>query len=106
MVAVGGSNAIDAVVAMEARGIKVELGTLKRQTQSTLLEVNYMIGAKSTIACLERQCRELKRSMFWRWHIIHPENTNWVAESRSMHLLPKGHFRCAWIMHLQLSLNI
>ena len=58
MLAVGGPFAIDAVAAMEARGIKVELDTLKEaqalNPEYIIMVVNYMSSAKSTIAGRKR----------------------------------------------------
>ena len=50
---IGGSNAIHAVVAMELRDMKIEVGTQKQAEALTssyiMMVVSYMSGAKSTI---------------------------------------------------------
>ena len=72
LVSFAGSIAIDAVGSMEAR---IELGTLK-EVEAVALDyllsmVNYMSGAKSTIAGAKQMCKDHKKMMFWRWHIMH-----------------------------------
>ena len=51
--------------------------------------VKYMSGAKSTIAGPKQICKDHRKMMFWRRHIMYPDNGNVVFESRSMHLLKK-----------------
>ena len=56
--------------ALEARGIKVQLGTLKEAEALTpeysVTVVSYISGAKSSIVGLNGRCRDLRRSIFWR----------------------------------------
>ena len=69
--------AIDAMAAIEKRGLHPALGTFKELegiTPDRLRDiVGYMDGTKSTTPGLKKIIKDVKKAEMWSWHILHPE---------------------------------
>ena len=72
-----GLPSVDAMAAMEKRGLHPALGTFKEVegiTPDRLREiVGYMDGTKSTLPGLKKIIKDVKKAKMWAWHILHPK---------------------------------
>ena len=72
-----GFAAVDAMAAMEKRGLHPALGTFK-EVEGSMPDrlrdiVGYMDGTKSTLRGLKKFIKDVKKGEMWPWHILHPE---------------------------------
>ena len=77
LVKVVGIAAIDAVAAMDKRGLHPAIGAFKEVegiTRDRLREIlGCMDGTKSTLHGLKKIIKDVKKAQIWSCHIIHPE---------------------------------
>ena len=85
-----GLASVDAMAAMEKRGLHPAPGTFKEVegiTPDRLRDiVGYMDGTKSTLPGLKKIIKDVKKAQMWSWHILHPEavTNGLVTNTRGM----------------------
>ena len=71
-----GAAGVDAMAAMEKRGLYPSLGAFKDVEgimPDRLREiVGYMVGTKSTPSGLKKLIKDVKKAQMWLWRILHP----------------------------------
>ena len=93
-----GTAAVDAVAAMEKRGLHPAPGTFK-EVEGIMADqlreiVRYMDGTKSTLRGLKKIIKDVKKAQMWSWHILHPEAVanGLVNNTKGMFLSNRGFY--------------
>ena len=95
-----GAAAIEAMAAMEKRGLYPSLGTFK-DVEGIMLDrlweiVGYMDGTKSTLSGLKKVIKDVEEAQMWSWHILHLDTVANGLVDISRGMLPSNRNLCSY----------